>query len=86
MKEKRIKPRKKATREVRSPDDLAPNYDFDYSKAKPNRFARSKKDQMVILLDKEFTKVFRSPDEVTNALRSLIHAIPPNLRRGQKAA
>jgi hypothetical protein len=76
----------KATKK-RSPkkDDLASNYDFDYSKAKPNRFARLPKEQMVVLLDKEVSTVFRSPEEVNNALRSLIHAFPQKLRRRKTA-
>ena len=75
---------KKTVTKTKKSDELASHYDFDYAKAKPNRFAGARKDQMVVLLDKEFTKVFRSPDEVTNALRSLIHAFPKNLRNGSK--
>ncbi len=58
-------------------DDLLPHYDFDYSKSKPNRFAKRKKEQVLILLDTELSKIFRTQEEVENALRSLIHAIPP---------
>lgn len=81
-----MKTTKKAATKAKKNDELASHYDLDYAKAKPNRFASARKDQMVVLLDKEFTKVFRSPDEVTNALRSLIHAFPKNLRSGQKSA
>jgi hypothetical protein len=59
-----------------SKDDLRPHYEFDYSKAKPNRFARVKKEQMVVLLDKDLSKVFKTQDEVNNALRALLEAIP----------
>ena len=76
--------KKPATKSKRN-DELALNYELDYTKVKPNRFARARKDQMIVLLDKEFTRVFRSPEEVTNALRSLIHAFPKTNRRGQKA-
>jgi hypothetical protein len=64
-------------------DDLEPNYIFDYSKAQPNKYASLPKEQMVVLLDQEITRYFRTPDEVTNALKSLIQAIPPrDLRSG----
>ena len=80
-----MKTTKKSVSKTKKSDELASNYEFDYAKAKPNRFARARKDQMVVLLDKEFTRVFRSPEEVTNALRSLIHAFPKTSRRRQKA-
>jgi hypothetical protein len=81
-----MKSTKKPVRKAKASDELAKSYDFDYAKAKPNRFARAQKDQMVVLLDKEFTSFFRSPDEVTNALRSLIHAFPASSRKVKRAA
>ncbi|MEO6940967.1 MAG: hypothetical protein ABI444_12650 [Candidatus Kapaibacterium sp.] len=86
MKEKNIKSSSKLARKPAEQDDLARNYDFDYAKAKPNRFAHESKDQMVVLLDKELTRVFKSPAEVTNALRSLIQAIPSESRKRRKVA
>ncbi len=65
-------------------DELAAHYDFDYSKAKLNRFAKLQKDQMIVLLDKEFTSIFRTPEEVMNALRSLIRAFPTRKSRASK--
>ncbi len=79
-----MKTAKKPASKTKKSDDLASHYDFDYSKAKPNRFAGLHKDQMIVLLDKEFTRIFKSPDEVTNALRSLIHAFPKKMRSSQK--
>jgi len=81
-----MKTTKKVTHKRKQQDDLAAHYDFDYSKAKPNRFAGLPKDQMVVLLDKELSGIFRSPEEVTNALRSLIRAFPAKLRARKKAA
>ena len=81
-----MKATKKKAGKPTSQDKLAADYDFEYSKAKPNRFAGLPKDQMVVLLDKEISNVFRTPEEVTNALHSLIRAFPSNLRRGKKAA
>lgn len=57
-------------------DDMPAHIKFDYSKAKPNRFANRKKEQMVVALDSDITRVFRTPEEVTNALRALIKAYP----------
>ena len=40
-------------------EDMLLEYDFDYTKAKPNRFAgRIAKDRLVVLLDPEVSKVF----------------------------
>lgn len=39
------------------PEDLRPEYDFDYTKAKPNRFAgRISKERVVVLLDPEVSQ------------------------------
>jgi hypothetical protein len=81
-----MKTTKKVSHKRGRQDELAAHYDFDYSKAKPNRFAGLPKDQMVVLLDKELSDIFRSPEEVTNALRSLIRAFPPKIRQRKKAA
>ncbi len=57
-------------------DDLAEEYDFDYQKAHPNRFADKLKDRMTVTLDPDVAKVFTSAEEVNGALRAIIHAIP----------
>ena len=36
-------------------EDLLPEYDFDYSKAKPNRFAQN---EVKITLDEDIAKIF----------------------------
>src|SRR5204863_3876949 len=62
--------------------DLQPEYDFDYSKAKPNRFAgRIAKDQTVVLLDPEVSKVFNDSESVNAVLRALITALPKSAKR-----
>lgn len=54
-------------------DDLLPHYDFDYSKAKPNRFAeRMKEDSLVVVLDPDVAAVFKTSEAVNAALRALI--------------
>ena len=69
------------SREKRS-DDMQPEYDFDYTKAKPNRFAgRIAKDRLVVLLDPEVSKVFADSESVNAALRQLITTLPKNTKR-----
>lgn len=56
---------------------MAAEYRFDYSKAKPNRFAsRMKKGPLVVMIDPDVAKVFSTPEQVNNALRALISAMP----------
>ncbi|MGH9800133.1 MAG: hypothetical protein ACRD82_07195, partial [Blastocatellia bacterium] len=58
-------------------DDMLPEYDFDYSKAKPNRFAgRIDRSQVVIALDPDVAKIFSDSTSVNNVLRALIATIP----------
>ena len=62
---------------ARKSKDMLPEYGFDYSKAKPNRFAgRISKERVVVLLDPEVSQVFTTPESVNNALRALITALP----------
>jgi len=61
---------------------MQPEYDFDYTKAKPNRFAgRIARDRLVVLLDPEVSKIFTDSDSVNAALRALISALPKNAKR-----
>jgi hypothetical protein len=67
-------------------DGMKVEYDFDYSKAKRNRFAGCiSTDQTVVLLDPEVSKVFTDSDSdsesVNAALRALITALPGNVKR-----
>ena len=63
-------------------DEMKGEYDFDYSKAKPNRFAgRIASDQTVVLLDPEVSKVFPDAESVNAALRGLIAALPKTNKR-----
>lgn len=56
-------------------DDLLPEYDFDYSKAKPNRFAL-KSDQQIVILDPDVAKHFKDSESVNRVLRALIMNMP----------
>ena len=55
-------------------DDLATEYTFDYTKAKPNRFATqdSSSKMTIIVLDEDIAQVFPTSEAVNTALRQLI--------------
>ena len=62
--------------------DMASEYRFDYQKAKPNRFAeKMKKEPVVVLLDEDVAKVFKTTRQVNKALRALIRAKPEKRAR-----
>ena len=57
-------------------ENLLPEYNFDYRKAKPNRFvSRKEDDRVVVVLDPDVSKVFLTPDSVNMVLRALIEAM-----------
>ena len=57
--------------------EMEKEYRFDYSKAKPNRFAGRMKDgPLVAVIDPDVAKVFTTAEQVNKALRALIAAIP----------
>lgn len=52
-------------------------YQFDFRKARPNRFAgRVDKDTVIVVLDPDVSKVFSTQQAVNTALRALITAMP----------
>src|SRR5207248_8852779 len=58
-------------------DDLRPEYRFDYSKARPNRFAgQEQRRAVVVALDPDVSEVFSSAEAVNDVLRALIAAWP----------
>jgi len=58
-------------------DDLLPEYRFDYSKARPNRFVeRMAKDSVVVVLGPDVAEVFTTPEAVNEVLRALITTMP----------
>ena len=61
-------------------DDLLPEYDIDYSKAKPNHFAARLKRNTVIL-DDDVADVFNNSESVNRVLRALIQSLPLNAQR-----
>ncbi len=76
----RKKTRSKGQKEMRA------EYRFDYSKARLNRFAPLMKGGTVaIVLDKDVASVFRSTESVNNFLRSVISALPKELKPQSKS-
>lgn len=58
-------------------DDLRPEYNFDYRKGRPNRFAgQVDKSQTVVMLDPDISEVFTTPESVNAVLRALIKTMP----------
>jgi hypothetical protein len=65
--------------ELPAPDDeLMSEYNFDYQKAKPNRFAvrAGKPTPKVVVLDEDVAQVFTTPESVNKVLRALIDTMP----------
>jgi hypothetical protein len=68
------------TREVS--EDMRSEYDFDYKKAKPNRFAKQMRaGTIAVVLDPNVAAVFTSSEAVNNLLRSVIAALPTSGER-----
>ena len=67
---------KKAPRTQRPEvDDVRPEYQFDYSQAKPNRFAsRMTRPVVAVVLESDVAAVFDSSAKVNAQLRSAISA------------
>ncbi len=61
--------------------DIRPEYNFDYRKARPNRFAARKTDRLVVVLDPDVSKVFTTPEAVNTVLRALIATMPQSAKR-----
>jgi hypothetical protein len=61
---------------VRKPrHDIRPEYQFDYSQAKPNRFAsRLKRPVVAVVIESDVAAVFDSSAKVNAQLRSAISA------------
>jgi hypothetical protein len=63
--------------EIAIDDDLLPEYDLDYSKGRPNRYAgQIDKSQVVVMLEPDIAEVFTTPESVNAVLRALISTMP----------
>ena len=62
-------------------NDMLPEYHFDYSKARPNRFAMDHKPgSRIVVLDPDIAEVFTTPESVNVVLRALIATMPKTAR------
>lgn len=77
---------------TQSSDDMLPEYNFDYRKARPNRFIeRIDKNRRVVILDADISEVFTTAESVNTILRALITTMPnttkpKSFRRSSKSA
>jgi hypothetical protein len=60
----------------RNTEDLLPEYNFDYSKAKPNRSAKK---TINVTLDEDVAKIFTNSESVNKALRAILTVLPKQL-------
>ena len=58
-----------------SEQDMLPEYNFDYSKAKINRFA-IKQAPVTVTIDADIAEVFKDSKAVNRALRAILLALP----------
>ncbi len=57
-------------------DELREHYNFDYSKAKPNRFAEQiQQNSLMIVLDPDVATVFPTAKSVNDTLRAIAMAL-----------
>jgi hypothetical protein len=56
-------------------------YQFDYRKSRPNRFAsQMKAGTVAVVLDPDVAAAFPSPESINSLLRCVIKALPKNAR------
>ena len=61
--------------------EMRREYRFDYRQARPNRFAPLMKGRVVaVVLDPDVASVFGSSEIVNSLLRSVIKALPKNVK------
>ncbi|NKQ34640.1 MAG: hypothetical protein HF973_03390 [Chloroflexi bacterium] len=57
-------------------NELLDHYDFDYSKAKPNRFAaRIDQESVIVVLDPDVADIFPTSEVVNDTLRAVAAAL-----------
>ena len=54
--------------------EMLPEYQFDYTKAKPNRFAQEA--HITVTLESDVAQIFNTSEAVNKALRAILTAIP----------
>lgn len=63
--------------EIQDNDEMQDHYEFDYTNAKPNRFAAILVEQEgYVKLQDDVKKIFKTSEQVNNALRAIITTYP----------
>jgi hypothetical protein len=63
--------------ETSGDDELLPEYDLDYSKARPNRFSGVvQSGSRVVVLEPDVAEVFTTQEQANAVLRALIATMP----------
>ena len=76
----------RARRQNKPKAEMRSGYEFDYKRARPNRFApRLRSTAIAVNLDPDVARVFHSSESVNKLLRSVIAAVPKG-RNGAKSA
>jgi hypothetical protein len=73
--------KKKTSHKHKIVSDMRAEYQFDYSKSRPNRFAKKDACDNLIILDPDVSKVFTTSESVNKVLRALIGTMPKNSKR-----
>jgi hypothetical protein len=69
--------KKTSETKTRKVKEMAAEYRFDYRKAKANRFAKKMETEpLVVMIEPDIARVFKTSEQVNKALRALISAIP----------
>lgn len=72
-----MKKTQSADRAEGAPEDMLPEYHFDYTQARPNRFAGAcESGSRVVLLDPDVAEVFTTNESVNSVLRALLATMP----------
>lgn len=59
--------------------EMQDEYQFDYSKAKPNRFAKKlNNDHILVTIDNDLSLIFNDENKVNKALRNYLTLIESN--------
>lgn len=78
--------KKTSSKKNRDNSDLLPEYKFDYSKMKPNKFAQRLWKQKIVRLDPDVAKVFSNGKQVNDALRAIVNIMPKRTIQRRKSA
>ena len=62
--------------DINSDEDMLPEYNLDYSKSRPNKYA--KQNSVLIPIDEDVADVFQTPENINKVLKAIISAFPKN--------